>query len=234
MQSLPKNLTSSLAGGELYLTDLKINGADPHDPFSKVNDYAQAKGFVFVNPAYALNKDPKASSSVRASLRNGIVMDGCVAKYDRPILLRLRSPEAASRAISSSASSRDFRTRPSPRPRMKPSCRFTCRIPIGVTGSISPKLVTHLYLDGSPENLAAKARLLAAEAVKPDAKLDDISYCWEAIGAALPYLAPLLTDKRPDVALRRRRGRRVHRRPDGRVDRDAAGDRARSVPSVAA
>src|SRR5207302_5725557 len=47
----------------------------------------------------------------------------------------------------------------------------------------------------------AKARLLAEEAKKPGASLEDISYCFEGIGKpALAFLAPLLLDKRPEVA----------------------------------
>ena len=43
--------------------------------------------------------------------------------------------------------------------------------------------------------------MLVEEAKKPDALLEDISYCWEGIGPpALSFIAPLLTDSRPDVA----------------------------------
>jgi len=63
------------------------------------------------------------------------------------------------------------------------------------------QFVMHLYLDSSPENLAAKARMLAAAAQKPDAPLEDISYCFEGIGpSALATLGDLITDHRPDVA----------------------------------
>ena len=63
------------------------------------------------------------------------------------------------------------------------------------------RLVTHLYLESSPEFLTGKARILVAELRKPGAKLEDISYCFEGIGPlALPFLSPLLTDKRPDIA----------------------------------
>ena len=103
VQALPNNQTSSLAGGELYLADLKINGADKDDPFSKINGYAQSKGFVFVNPAYALNKDVQANPAIRKSLRNGMILDGGVAKYDRPLFLRLRQPETRIRALLSNA-----------------------------------------------------------------------------------------------------------------------------------
>lgn len=201
VQSLPRNQTSSLAGGELYLTDLKINGADPHDPFGKVNDYAQAKGFVFVNPAYALIKDARASTAVRSSLRNGIVMDGCVAKYDRPLFLRLRKPETrVSRYIEQRILDRFQDTSIA---RAEDEGIVQIYVPYSYNGDWKhfARLVTHLYMDGSQEILAARAKMLAAEAKKPDAKLEDISYCWEGIGpSALPYVAPLFTDPHPGIS----------------------------------
>jgi hypothetical protein len=62
-------------------------------------------------------------------------------------------------------------------------------------------IVSHLYTDGSPENTVVKAKLLAEEAVKPDAPLLDISYCWEGLGEkAVPYIVPLMTNEKQDVA----------------------------------
>jgi hypothetical protein len=64
-------------------------------------------------------------------------------------------------------------------------------------------LVTHLYLNGSPEFSAAKAKQLADEAVKPDAPLMDISYCWEGLGkVSLGVIREreLMGHANPDVA----------------------------------
>ncbi|HWE01344.1 MAG TPA: flagellar basal body P-ring protein FlgI [Tepidisphaeraceae bacterium] len=201
VQALPKNQTSSLAGGELYLTDLKINGADPQDPFGKVNDYAQCKGFIFVNPAYALNKDIKKTTQISQSLRNGIIMDGGVVKFDRPLFLRLRSPEnRMSRYIEQRIMDRFGDTHVAA---AHDAGVIQIYVPFSYRGDWRhfSKLVMHLYLDNSAENLARQAKLLAVEAQKPDALLEDISYCFEGIGPiALPALAPLVTDRRPEVA----------------------------------
>src|SRR5262249_50665723 len=60
---------------------------------------------------------------------------------------------------------------------------------------------THLYMDGSPGVAPFKAKMLAEEAVKPDALLQDISYCWEALGPdALPFIRPLYTNSSGDVS----------------------------------
>ena len=61
-------------------------------------------------------------------------------------------------------------------------------------------VATHLYLNADPAFLTLKAKQLAEEAVKPDSKLEDISYAWEAIGpAAVPFITPLLSSPQQDV-----------------------------------
>ena len=204
VQALPNpNQTSSLAGGELYLADLKINGADPSDPFSKINDYAQAKGFIFVNPAYALSKDPRASAGVRQSLRNGTIMDGGMARYDRPLRLRLRQPETRiARFIEQRIIGR-FQFQDAKVAKAQNEGEVELYVPVSYRGDWVhfSKLATHLYLDSTPEVAAHKARMLVEEAHKPDAWLEDISYCWEGIGPpAMPFLSPLLIDPKPEVA----------------------------------
>ena len=201
VQALPNNSTSSLAGGELYLTDLKIDGANPQNPFGAINVYAKAKGFIFVNPAYALNKEAQPSRAIQQSLRNGVIMDGAVATYDRPLFLRLRQPETrVSRYVEQRVISRFQDTTVA---HAQDEGVIQLFVPESYRGDWIhfSKLVSHLYIDGSPEVLSAKAKMLVTEAQKPDAKLEDITYCWEGIGPpALPFLAPLLLDKQPEVA----------------------------------
>jgi hypothetical protein len=60
-----------------------------------------------------------------------------------------------------------------------------------------------LYLNDSPEFSAAKAKELADEAVKPDAPLMDISFCWEGLGKnALPVIIErgLMSHANEDIA----------------------------------
>lgn len=62
-------------------------------------------------------------------------------------------------------------------------------------------VVTHLYMAAAPGFGIVKARELAKEAVKPDAPLADISYCWEGIGEeAIPAIQPLYGNASGDVA----------------------------------
>jgi hypothetical protein len=61
-------------------------------------------------------------------------------------------------------------------------------------------VVTHLYMNSSPDFSARKARELAEEAVKPKAPLADISYAWEGLGApAMPHITKLMSH--PDSAI---------------------------------
>jgi len=74
------------------------------------------------------------------------------------------------------------------------------------------RLVRHLFLNGSPEFAALKAKQLADEAVKPNALLQDISFCWEGLGkVAMPYVSPLLSNSSPDVAFAAARAGAFHR-----------------------
>ncbi len=61
-------------------------------------------------------------------------------------------------------------------------------------------VVQHLFLNPSPNSPPARPRSWWSRR-KPDAALEDISYCWEGLGKdALPFILPLLTDDKPEVA----------------------------------
>ncbi len=97
--ALPESSTSSIAGGNLWRTDLRLLGANRNDPGGSVNVYARCQGPIFVNPAYALERKPTDPNAKR-SLRFGIVMDGGISDMDRPLGLRLLQPQySMSRAI---------------------------------------------------------------------------------------------------------------------------------------
>lgn len=202
VQALPNNNTTSLANGMLWRTSLRINGAS-NDPFGAVNEYAKAQGNLFVNPAYAMTSTTQPSA--QASLRIGTIPNGGIITTDRPIHLILRTP--------SWAGSRQLETRinyyfQTPDPFKQPTAvsqdegYLHLYVPRAFRGDWQHFLgvVTHLYMNSDGAFLALKARQLADEAVKPDAPLMDISYCWESMGqVAVPYITPLLTSPRQDV-----------------------------------
>ncbi len=195
--------TSSLAHGQLYLMDLGERGTSTANPFSGqgVNTRAEAKGFVFVNPAYALLANQSPTGAARAGLRAGVIMDGGLAIMDRPILLQLRQPQTSvARAIEQRIINRFGDPKVASAHDEGLVSLFVPTYLYNTDWQHFVGVALHTYLNASPEFAAAKARQLAAAAQQPDAPLMDISYCWEGIGPpALPFVAPLLVSRQHDV-----------------------------------
>lgn len=200
VSALPGNDTSSLSHGVLYRTDLKVDGADPRNPGVSLDVHAIAEGEIFVNPAYAMQLSP-TDSAARNSLRTGVIIGGGVVQMDRPMALRLRQPSyAIARQIEQRLD--DFFQNDSYAAAMDEGVVLV-RLPprFGTDWEHFRGVITHVYFNTSPAFVTTKAQELAAEAVKADAPLEDISYSWEALGqTALPFIAPLMTHPQPDVA----------------------------------
>ena len=206
---------ASLARGDLYECDLKVGGANPADPGNGQPDVkAQAAGAVFVNPQYVLDQQTDTPAA-RASRRTGTVLAGARVVEDRPLILRLRTPERRlARAVERRIIERfqdvaddDLQAHGNTAAKKVANAQDEAIIYVYV-----PRLyvdhwehfagiVSHLYLQGgNPAYAALKARELATAAVEPKAPLDDISYAWEGLGKpALFALDPLLTDPHEDV-----------------------------------
>ena len=187
---------TSLAKGLLFTTDLSIDGADPIRPPSKVNIWATAYGPIFVNPAVAAGTNESHSQASQRTLRTGWVMAGGQVADDRPLLLKLRDPEnRISRAIEARVNEY-FHVDKVATAYDAGFCQLWVPPAFHADWEHFAKLVQHLYLTGGSEAFAREqARKLADEAMKPNAPLQDISYCWEGLGRfALPTLAPLLSD----------------------------------------
>jgi len=193
---LPNNRTTSLAGGKLYLTELKKDGANPRNPFGAVNVFGNAKGFIFVNPVYAMNHEPVPRGPAAASLRNGVILDGGLAVKDRPLFLQLRQPQSSvSRAIELRLTER-FQNTHVAQAQDEGLVQIYVPARYGTDWEHFARLAMHVFLDSSPEFETIRSQQLLMEARKPDAPLEDISYCWEAIGArALNATAAVLADK---------------------------------------
>lgn len=194
--------TRSLARGNLYQTNLFVGGVDALNPRPKPNVYVKAAGAVFVNPAYA--SEGAKSLADAASLRSGTIMSGGVMTDDRPLWLRARNPQLSiTRSIEMRLDLR-FEERQGNRvARTQDEGIVHVYVPKSFNGDWEHFIgvATHLYLDATPGTGSIKARTLAAEAIKPDAPLMDISYCWEGIGEeALPVVQKLYTHASPQVA----------------------------------
>jgi flagellar basal body P-ring protein FlgI len=194
------NDTSSLAHGQLYRTVLKEDGANPRTPSAQIEEHAFAEGGLFVNPAYALELTP-GTGAARASLRNGVIIGGGVVQIERPLMLRLWQPGfRESRAIDQRL---DLFFQDAGVAQALNEGVVELHMPARFRGDWEHfmGLVTHVFFNDSPTFRVNKARELATVAQGPDAPLMDISYSWEALGEdALPFVTPLMTHARPEVA----------------------------------
>jgi hypothetical protein len=206
VSALPESNTRSLAGGDLFETDLRVMGANPMDPGGAVNTFARSAGPILVNPAYALNPKAADDPAARRSLRFGVVMNGARALEDRPLGLRLRQPSMrVSRYIEDRIDARFQEVAPDVISAAQDEGIIYFFVPASYDGDWEhfAGVVTHLYFNNAPEFAANKARELCDEAVKPDAPLMDISYAWEGLGKpALPVIQErgLMSSDSPDVA----------------------------------
>ena len=197
VQAMRSSFTKSLARGHLYQTNLFDGGADPLNPKGHINVFARAQGPVFVNPAYV------TGSAAGVNLRAGVIMNGGMVSQDRPLFLRVRSPQlslavAMAERINLFVNDTTKRTA-----RAQDEGIVNVFVPHKYKGDWEHfiKVCTHLHMDPTPGAGVGRGRVLAAEALKPDAPLMDISYCWEALGEeALPAIQPLYTHASPDVA----------------------------------
>ncbi len=216
--ALPESEATSLAHGVLYETDLKVNGANPADPGNgMVTVKAQAAGEVFVNPKYVLDTRTDTPAA-RRSRRSGVVLSGGRTMTDQPLTLRLRAPERQmARAIERRIVDRfqdvvDDDLRSAAGDDAASSKKIANAEDEAVINIYVPKaydrnwehfagLVKYLYLNGGDTRFAAaQAKILADEALKPDAPLQEISYCLEGLGKpALYAIDPLMSNSKPDI-----------------------------------
>ena len=215
VKTLEHNNTTSLAHGDLYETDLSDLGLiEPQSIGAREQAYTPG-GPIFVNPAYELSEGSTATTrpGSASSLRVGTVLNGGVSRFDRPISLQLRVPQASTaRRIEQLISQRwdaplqtglvqgDTRDVIA---KAENEGLVLIYVPQEYRGNWKHFLgvVSHLYLDQSPAFLARKMRELTQLALVPGAPLADISLCWEAMGEpALSSFEPLISDPDPDVS----------------------------------
>ncbi|HVT89895.1 MAG TPA: flagellar basal body P-ring protein FlgI [Tepidisphaeraceae bacterium] len=200
VSAIEGNPTSSLAHGVLYSSDLKLNGANTQAPGYTVDVWATGSGPLFVNPGYDMISG-QPTPEARASLRRAVVMNGGSTLIERALVLRLRQPQLAlARSIENRIDQayQDIHTA---------GARDEAIITMGVPDKYGEdwdhfaQVVQHLYIYSSPDFTVMKTKELIEEANKPDAPLLDISYCWEGLGQTiLPFIVPLMTSEKPDIA----------------------------------
>lgn len=204
--ALPDSNTTSLAGGMLYTADLFENGANVLSPGTGIDALANAHGYIFVNPAYALDATPDSATERRA-LTSGTILNGGRVNQPRPIGLRILSAEARISRMTEqriallfggSVAGGGLAT-------AKDEGQVFVRTPEKYKGDWEhlAGVVLHTFYNASGAFVAAKAKQLAEVAQRPDSAdvLLDVSYAIEALGkSAVPHVESLMYHARPDVA----------------------------------
>ena len=210
-QALPQSGTASLAGGTLYQCELRLFGANAIDPGGSVNKYVEARGPLFINPAYALETPKPTDGVARSGARTATVMGGGLVTTDRPLQLRLRTPQwNIARAIEQVINTRFQGLADKNRQDGRGMCVAEAQdegylnlyVPVSYKGNWE-----HFAGVGDPplhqpqsQQRSVKAQDLATAARQPGAMLEDISFALEGLGnVAIPYITPLLTHPSPDV-----------------------------------
>jgi hypothetical protein len=201
VQALAGNRTTSLARGLLYRCSLRVDGADSVQPGGAVNEFAKAQGYLFVNPAYAVNT-PSLESRATASLRTATIPGGGIVSSDRELRLRLREPSWMMAHAIEKRIAEQFQD--STVAHAQDQTYVFLYPPPQYNGDWEhfAGVVTHMFVNSAPEFLFGKAKQLEQEAYKPKAKLMDISYCFEAMPPqiALPTLTKMMASRLPEVS----------------------------------
>lgn len=203
VSAMPDSNTTSLAGGALYTTDLVKNGANVKNPGMGIETLANARGYVFVNPSYALETGASEDAAQRRGLTSGMILNGGRVNQDRPIGLRVRAAESrlsrmTERRINQLFNSLDLAS-------AKDEAQVFVRMPPKYRGDWEhfAGVMLHTFYQADSVFAVAKAKELAAEAVKPDSEktMLDISYAIESLGKpAIPQVESLLYHPRPEVS----------------------------------
>ena len=192
VEALPNTATTSLEGGWLYTTDLRIQaGGLGKSVTSRI--LAEGSGPIFINP-FERNK-------VRGTVilnRRGYVLNGGTNLKSRSLDLVLHQPSyGLARAIEQKINSIFG---PPPDQPLWQTARAVS--PAKIDLHIPPKykkqrayfiaLVQNLYIRSDPTSANIRARQLAELIETPDANAAAISYAWEGMGkTVLPLLQTL-------------------------------------------
>jgi flagellar basal body P-ring protein FlgI len=215
VRAIPGSGTTSLEGGSLWSTDLRLG---PISPFGAVRakNVAEASGSVFINPF----ADPASASGFGASSStlvtsgpgapspgsSSLVGDGVVRTVGRvinggrikvPTALNVNVDQPSHFRVSSYAAIINTRFPQGPKDRTptalgRSDSRLEVRVPHAWHKRVDEflNILARIRVDAIPPERAAK--LYADELQRSPALASDLSWCFVALGqSALPFVAPL-------------------------------------------
>ncbi len=195
VKALPQTQTTSLVGGTLYTTNLRIGGERFGQP--NLNPIASANGPVFHNPF--ISADAKGNKKTSIDLRVGRVLAGGVATHDMRLELVLNRP-SHKRAF-------DIATRINTRFPQSVNEKFPLavaknetlveiNIPQKYEDNVRTLLdvLSHIFMDPTTGFMTQKATELADMLKNPKTEqqkkfrsdyANDTAYVWEAMGTSI-------------------------------------------------
>ncbi len=180
--------TSSLVGGILLETDLKVFQSISPAAVLEGKTLARAGGPVFVNPF----REATATAAT-INQREGHIIAGGTTTEDRTLTLATAIPSYATVRQVQDAINARFKATPHTASAESPS-RITLRVPPEFQAREGRFLETlmHLPLNNNSTENQARARILAAELSQPDAPHRELALSLEGIGRpAIDLIRPL-------------------------------------------
>ncbi len=200
VKALADTQTTSLAGGLLWTSELKLIGLRTDIDSRSI---AQGRGPVFIPTAVSTAASTQPAATVRAQ-RSGVIIGGGVCTEPRAIRFQLLSPSfriagAIERAINSRFPAREKIAD------VQSDSIISLNIPPDFTNEPSEfiDLVKHMFIEqevpGFTERKAAE--LIAALHNDPHAPLPEISRALQALGRSIvpDYLQPQYTSTNPTI-----------------------------------
>lgn len=189
--------TTSLAGGVLLQTDLKVYQSVSPASVIEGKTLARCGGPIFINPF----REATATAAA-INLREGFIIAGGVATEDRKLSLATAIESYSTVRQIQDAVNKRFKTDPPTASADSPRT-ITLRVPPEYRAREGRflELVMHLPLSDSPAEIQARGKLLAAELSQPDAPHREIALSLEGIGKpAIEFVRPLYASTNRQVS----------------------------------
>ncbi|MBI1370415.1 MAG: hypothetical protein GC162_17405 [Planctomycetes bacterium] len=206
VKALPQTQTTSLEGGTLYTTDLRINGENFAAPaFGAI---AKGHGPLFINPFRDPTQTPETTTE-REQLLVGRVLGGGTMTASTPLLLITNQPSyRLTRQIADRINGR-FPPDPTDKgPIAVPQSDTAIVINVIKRYQDNPQrmmdLLSHLYMNPTMDFAVDQANRLADVLAQPANadQADDIAVTWEGMGKTiLPILRKLYDSPSPVVRM---------------------------------
>ena len=192
VSALPQTQTSSLEGGVLYTTELRLGGATLAP--TAIRSFASGRGWIFINPFMEQGKQDSLAAPQKLV---GYIPAGGMVTESQPLQLVTNQPSyRLTRQIADRINGRYTRPGEPPIAEPKNDSVIELRLSKRFSGKsqLLLNLVNHLYLDPRTTFAQQRATELGEFLADPanHQHADAVAFTWEGLGPpALPIIRPL-------------------------------------------